>query len=41
MPFAAWRKITHTTPLSGVKYMEFTEAVTRSMQTGQVIALPL
>ena len=34
-------KITHTTPLSGVKYMEFTEAVTRSMQTGQVIALPL
>ena len=34
-------KITHTTPLSGVKYMEFTEAVTRSMQTGQAIALPL
>ncbi len=34
-------KVTHTTPLSGVKYMEFTEAVTRSMQTGQAIALPL
>ena len=34
-------KIIHTTPLSGVKYMEFTEAVTRSMQTGQAIALPL
>ena len=34
-------KITHTTPLSGVKYMEFTEAVTRSMQTGQAIDLPL
>ena len=34
-------KITHTTPLSGVKYMEFTEAVTRSMQTGLAIALPL
>ena len=34
-------KVTHTTPLSGVKYMEFTEAVTRSMQTGQAIDLPL
>ena len=34
-------KVTHTTPLSGVKYMEFTEAVTRSMQTGQAISLPL
>ena len=34
-------KITHTTPLTGVKYMEFTEAVTRSMQTGQAISLPL
>ena len=34
-------QITHTTPLSGVKYMEFTEAVTRSMQTGQAIDLPL
>ena len=34
-------KVTHTTPLSGVKYMEFTEAVTRSMQTGLAIALPL
>ena len=34
-------KIIHTTPLSGVKYMEFTEAVTRSMQTGQAIDLPL
>ena len=34
-------KITHSPPETGVKYMEFTEAVTRSMQTGQVIALPL
>lgn len=34
-------KITHTPPETGVKYMEFTEAVTRSMQTGQAIALPL
>ena len=34
-------KITHTTPETGVKYMEFTEAVTRSMQTGQAIPLPL
>ena len=34
-------KITHTTPQAGVKYMEFTEAVTRSMQTGQAIPLPL
>ncbi len=33
--------ITHTTPQAGVKYMEFTEAVTRSMQTGQAIGLPL
>jgi predicted dehydrogenase len=33
--------ITHTPPQTGVKYMEFTEAVTRSMQTGQAIALPL
>jgi predicted dehydrogenase len=34
-------KISHTPPETGVKYMEFTEAVTRSMQTGQTIALPL
>ncbi|MYB76608.1 MAG: Gfo/Idh/MocA family oxidoreductase [Chloroflexi bacterium] len=34
-------QITHTPPETGVKYMEFTEAVTRSMQTGQAIALPL
>ena len=34
-------KVTHTPPEAGVKYMEFTEAVTRSMQTGQAIALPL
>jgi predicted dehydrogenase len=33
--------ITHTTFEDGVKYMEFTEAVTRSAQTGQAIALPL
>lgn len=34
-------EITHTNFEDGVKYMEFTEAVTRSMQEGQVIALPL
>ena len=34
-------KVTHTTPQAGMKYMEFTEAVTRSMQTGQAIDLPL
>ena len=33
--------ITHTNFEDGVKYMEFTEAVTRSMQEGRVIALPL
>ena len=34
-------RITHTTFEDGVKYMEFTEAVTRSAQSGQAIALPL
>ncbi|MBX3012454.1 MAG: Gfo/Idh/MocA family oxidoreductase [Caldilineaceae bacterium] len=34
-------EITHTNFEDGVKYMEFTEAVTRSMQTGRTIALPL
>jgi hypothetical protein len=34
-------EITHTSFEDGVKYMEFTEAVTRSMQEGRVIALPL
>ena len=34
-------KVTHTPPETGVKYMEFTEAVTRSLQTGQAIPLPL
>ena len=33
--------ITHTDFETGVKYMEFTEAVTRSMQTGTAITLPL
>ena len=33
--------ITHTTFEDGVKYMEFTEAVTLSMQSGQAISLPL
>lgn len=33
--------ISHTTFADGVKYMEFTEAVHRSMATGQAIALPL
>ena len=33
--------ITHTPFDVGLHYMEFTEAVTRSAQTGQAIALPL
>ena len=33
--------ITHTDFDTGVKYMEFTEAVTRSMQSGTEITLPL
>ena len=33
--------ITHTDFDTGVKYMEFTEAVTRSMQSGKAISLPL
>ncbi len=33
--------ITHTNFEDGVKYMEFTEAVTRSMTTGRAISLPL
>ena len=33
--------ITHTDFDTGVKYMEFTEAVTRSMQSGKAITLPL
>ena len=33
--------ITHTDFETGVKYMEFTEAVTRSMQSGTAITLPL
>lgn len=33
--------VTHTPFDVGVHYMEFTEAVTRSAQTGQAIALPL
>ncbi len=34
-------KVTHTPFDTGVLYMEFTEAVTRSAQTGQTVALPL
>lgn len=34
-------EITHTSFEDGVKYMEFTEAVTRSMQSGCTVALPL
>jgi len=34
-------KVTHTTFEDGVKYMEFTEAVTRSMMEGVTVALPL
>jgi predicted dehydrogenase len=33
--------ISHTNFEDGVKYMEFTEAVTRSMQLGRVVPLPL
>jgi predicted dehydrogenase len=33
--------ITHTNFETGVKYMEFTEAVNRSMATGQAVPLPL
>ena len=33
-------RITHTTFEDGVRYMEFTEAVWRSIQTGERIALP-
>jgi len=33
--------ITHTTFEDGVKYMEFTEAVARSMATGKAVSLPL
>ena len=33
--------ITHTDFDTGVKYMEFTEAVTRSMQSGSAVTLPL
>ena len=33
--------VRYTTFQDGVQYMEFTEAVTRSAQTGQTIALPL
>ncbi len=33
--------VTHTDFTTGVKYMEFTDAVTRSMQMGAEIALPL
>ena len=32
--------ITHTNFYDGVKYMEFTEAVTRSAQSGEKIVLP-
>jgi predicted dehydrogenase len=33
--------VTHTTFDDGVKYMEFTEAVARSMAAGKTVALPL
>jgi len=34
-------KVTHTSFEDGVRYMEFTEAVARSAQTGQAVSLPL
>jgi hypothetical protein len=33
--------VTHTSFFDGVKYMEFTDAVTMSAQTGQKVQLPL
>ncbi len=33
--------VTHTDFVSGLKYMEFTEAVTRSAQSARTVALPL
>jgi hypothetical protein len=33
--------ITHTSFEDGMKYMEFTEAVARSMASGAAVALPL
>ena len=35
------RPVTHTTFTDGVKYMEFTEAVTRSLATDRTVPLPL
>ena len=34
-------RVTHTTFEDGVKYMEFTEAVARSAQSGEAVSLPL
>ena len=34
-------KVNTTDFYAGVRYMEFTEAVTRSMQSGQAVKLPL
>jgi hypothetical protein len=34
-------KVTRTRFEDGVRYMEFTEAVTRSAQSGQAVNLPL
>lgn len=34
-------QVTHTTFVDGLKYMEFTEAVTRSAYTGDAVSLPL
>ena len=33
--------VRHTDFATGVRYMEFTEAVARSMQSGQAVPLPL
>ena len=33
--------VTHTSFADGVRYMEFTEAVTRSAQGGRAVGLPL
>jgi hypothetical protein len=34
-------QITHTSFADGLKYMEWTDAVTRSLRTGETVHLPL
>ena len=39
MPSAARKKISHTTFEDGLKYMQFTEAVTRSARSGVSVSV--